>query len=303
MMLKGTELEQLETRKLFRLDTRFRILPKNYGVYGGEMVFDVEDIVCATDTLPFNDYLRARRVALLAAFFWLDNFFDEVIKFVENVGLRRSEWFDAMIETFENAPARIRAYFAEFTEETRNELFPSREACVDFYSDPKNFERLKRGEVGDNLLHKYRAIAGFYTWPETCSELMNGTRRLLEERGVSRGIAGFAELWEDFHRFIDLRHARGSTRQEILASGKAMLRYDIEAWMEAGMPLGAAAFRREEPVMVEFRLGEKSARHMESALNTWTDELRGLTKLVARIQVGTQARECHAARAAAVGAA
>ena len=71
---------------------------------------------------------------------------------------------------------------------------------------------------------------------------MDGTRRLLEDRGASRPIADFAEFWDDLHRFIDLRHARGSTRHEILAPGKAMFRYDIEGWIGAGMPLDTAAF-------------------------------------------------------------
>ncbi|MCX6623467.1 MAG: hypothetical protein NTY38_20855, partial [Acidobacteria bacterium] len=254
------------------------------------------------DTLPFEDYLRARRVALIAGFFWLDNYFDEVVQFVETLGVRRSEWFDAMIEEFENAPAEIRDYLAKFTEETRNELFPSREACVRFYSEPENFERLKRGEVGDNLLHKYRAIAGFYIWPETCSRLMDGTRNLLEDRGLSKRIANFSEFWDAFHRFIDLRHARGFTRAAILDSTKAVLHYDIGEWIEAGMPTDTTPFRREDAELVEFRLSDSSARAMESALSTWTDELRGLTKLLARIQVGTQARECHVVRAAVLRA-
>ncbi len=45
---------------MFQFDTRFRVLPKNFGVYGGEKVFDVEEIVVATDTLTFDDYTAGR---------------------------------------------------------------------------------------------------------------------------------------------------------------------------------------------------------------------------------------------------
>ncbi|MGH9787054.1 MAG: B12-binding domain-containing radical SAM protein, partial [Terriglobia bacterium] len=34
MMLKGAEMETLESRREFGFDTRFRVLPKNFGVYG-----------------------------------------------------------------------------------------------------------------------------------------------------------------------------------------------------------------------------------------------------------------------------
>jgi hypothetical protein len=302
MILKGTVIEQLESRQMFGFKTAFRVLPKNYGVYYGEAVFDTEEIVCATDTLPFPDYLRARRVAFFAAFFWLDPFFDEIIQLVENLGVRRSEWFDAMVVAFENGSEIIRAYLDRFNVESRNELFPSREACLEFYSTPENFERLKRGEVGDNLMHKYRAIAGFYNWSETCACIMNATRKLIEERNLGGRIFNFEEFWPDLHAYFDLRHPRGYKREELLGSHEGVLRYDIGEWLAAGMPLDTLPFRKDEPEAAEFRLSESSTHAMEAALDMWTDELRGLTRLLARIQVGAQKRECHSLRAVALRA-
>ena len=65
ILLKGSELERLDSRRTFKFDTRFRIGPKNFGLYDGEIVFDVEEVVVATDTLSFDDYLRVRQVALI----------------------------------------------------------------------------------------------------------------------------------------------------------------------------------------------------------------------------------------------
>ena len=50
--LKGAELESVESRNLFKFMTRFRVLPKNYAVFEGEKVFDMEVNSTATSMAP-----------------------------------------------------------------------------------------------------------------------------------------------------------------------------------------------------------------------------------------------------------
>jgi radical SAM superfamily enzyme len=45
MLLKGTELESAESRRKFRFESRFRVLPKQFGQYDGQKVFDMDEIV------------------------------------------------------------------------------------------------------------------------------------------------------------------------------------------------------------------------------------------------------------------
>jgi radical SAM superfamily enzyme YgiQ (UPF0313 family) len=293
MMLKGTELETVESRNLFKFQSGFRILPKNFGIYGGEKVFDVEEIVVSTDTLSFDDYLRARKVALASAAFWHDNCFEKVIAFAGTQGVRRSEWLDAILEEMESDPGEISEFLKNFVAETVNELFSSREACIEFYSREENFAKLQSGDVGDNLMHKYRAISSFYIWPAICACAMRATRKLLEARGVDKQIPDFDVFWDDFHRFIDLGHAHGHTTEAILAGAETEMSYDIEGWLAAGSPIDPSSFKLSEPTHVLFRLDDDSARELHAALQSWTDTLKGLTKMVTRIQVVWQERRCH----------
>ena len=293
MMLKGTELETMESRKLFQFRSGFRILPKNFGVYGGERVFDVEEIVCATDTLPFEDYLNARKAALASSAFWHDNYFDKVIAFAGTMGVKRSQWLDAVVEEMENDRGEVRKFLDSFVEETVNELFPTREACVEFYSRDENFAKLERSEVGDNLMHKYRAMASFHIWPAISRCAMETTRKLLVARGVNQCMPDFEAFWEDFHRYIDLGHASGCTTEEILAPQQTEMQYDIAAWLEAGTPVDTTPFRLAYPRRMEFRLDEESALELHAALQSWSDSLKGLTKMVTRIQVAWQERRGH----------
>lgn len=294
MMLKGSEMETLESRRTFGFETRFRILPKNSGVYAGEKVFDVEEIVVSTETLPFEDYVTARKYHLACSVFWNDSWFEEAVRFAEHFGIKRSEWLAAMLPAMEEQKqGSVRKFLDGFTGETVNELYPTREACVEFYNREENFQRLLNGDIGDNLMYKYRALASFHIWPEICSVAMNATRKLLIDRRAHLEIAGFDEFWSDFHRFVRLKHADGRGREEILGLARARMRYDIQRWIADGYPKDPTPYRMQQSEQFEFSLTEEGARELAAALDVWTTSLKGLSKLVTRVQTAWQVRQCR----------
>jgi hypothetical protein len=293
MLLKGAEMETIEARKTFGFDSRFRVLPKNFGIYEDEKVFDIEEIVVATATLPFVDYLTARKYHLTSSVFWNDSWFHSLLRFAQSFGVRASEWWDAMLPAMENGSPAVRKFLDDFVSETTNELFPTREACIDFYAQEHNFKRLQAGEIGDNLMYKYRALASFHIWPEVCAAAMEGTQRLLEERGITSTIPHFEEFWCDFHQFVLLQHAHGRTLGEVLNNATANLRYDIKKWLNDGASSDPSAYRLPELSEFQFCLTEEGARELRAALNVWGEELKGLTKMVTRINVAWQVRECR----------
>ncbi len=293
MMLKGSELEMAESRAEHEMDTRFRVLPKNFGLYGDEKVFDVDEIVVATDTLSFDEYIRCRKYALASSVFWNNSWFDDLVNLVQSFGLKPSEWLAAIADGLDQAEGVVSDLVAEFEAETRGELFPSREALVAFYSQEDNFQQLCEGEIGDNLMYKYRARASFFAWPEVCATAMDTTRRLLLERGAADAIPEFDELWQDLHSYLEHKHAHGTTPDTILAPVHTSLRYDVSAWLEAGMPHDTARFRFAKPQRFVFELPPESAREIQGLFDVWTTSLKGLTKGVTRIRTGAQIRACR----------
>jgi radical SAM superfamily enzyme YgiQ (UPF0313 family) len=293
MMLKGSEMEKLESRELFKFDTRFRVLPRNFGTFDDKRVFDVEEIIVATDTLPFEDYLTCRKYHLVSSVFWNDDWFAPVVSFCNAHGIRNSEWWLAMLPALEDGDSEVRGFLDSFVGETEGELFRSREECVEFYSRDENFEKLGLGEIGDNLMYRYRAIASFFIWPAICTAAMNASRRLLEEKGLTDSVPDFHQFWSDFHTWVMLSHATGRTPEEILSRAEAPLHYDFPAWIDAGMPSNPAAFRLASPMKFTFELTQDGATELAKALAVWTAHIRGLSKLVTRIRVTSQVRHCR----------
>ncbi len=295
MMLKGSELETLQTRKQFSFKTGFRVLPKNFGIYGDEKVFDIEEIVTETDTMSFQDYLQARKYALVSVAFWHNNDLDAALDFAERLGVKRSEWLDRTLAAIEAPASPLRPFLDNFVRETEGELFPTKEACIEFYSREENFQRLLAGEVGENLMHKHNALSSFHVWPAICQTGMEVTRQLLVEGGGAQQIPNFEEFWSEFSRFMELRHAWGFTEEQILSSVWATLRYDFSQWLANGSPTDPTPFRLAEPTEMEFELTPGGKQGLSSALKVWTTHIKGLTKMVTRLKVVWQVRECRPA--------
>lgn len=292
MMLKGAEMETIESREMFKFDTRFRVLPKNFGIYGEQKVFDVEEIIVATDTLPYEDYITSRKWHLVSSVFWNDQWFEDVARYTRGLGIKNSEWWSAMLPAMENGSAAVQGFLADFVGETNGELFPTRASCVEFYSRDENFERLARGEIGDNLMYRYRAIASFFLWREICDCAMAATRQLLLERGIAQDIPDFEAFWADFSLYTRHKHASGSERSVLLEPVRASLRYDIAGWLMQESLGDPAEYRLPAPRDVVFRLTDEARRELSAALSVWTLHIKGLTKMVTRINVAWQVREC-----------
>jgi radical SAM superfamily enzyme YgiQ (UPF0313 family) len=294
MMLKGSELEKAESRRMFSFETRFRVLPKNFGDYGDRRVVDLEEIVVATETLRFEDYVKARKYALASSVFWNDGWFEEAVRFVQKLGAARSACWAAMLPAMERAEGSVRALLEDFVRETVGELFPTREACIEFYLRPENFKRLCDGEIGDNLMYKYRAKASFHYWKEICAVGMSALRELAVSCDARQKIDRFDDLWEELTRYVELRHADGKDEASILSPARTSFHYDIAAWIADGTPFDTEPYRSHQARPYLFRLSEESAHEFEAALKVWTTNLKGLTKLVTRIQLAWQVRACMA---------
>ncbi len=293
MLLRGADMETRESREQFKFKTRYRVLPKNFGEYGGEKVFDIEEIIVASDTLPYEDYITCRKHHMTFSVFWNDSWFADVVTVAGQFGVKRSEWLKAMLAAMEQDDGPVGQFLNEFVDETHGELFETREACIDHYASPENFEQLRNGRIGDNLMYKYRAIASFFLWNEVCDLAMDATRTMLLARGARDAVADFDQLWRDLHDYIRVKHATGTDIDQLVQPIELQLTHDIPAWIEAGAPLETTPYRLPQPQTFVFRVTSGGARELDAAMKVWTTATIGLSKLVTRIKVSAQVRECE----------
>jgi radical SAM superfamily enzyme YgiQ (UPF0313 family) len=292
MMLKGSDMESLASRDECKFEVKYRLGPKNFGEYGGEKVFDLEEIVVSTDALSFPDYLTCRKHHLTFSIFWNDSWFSDVVALASRCGVPASEWLSEMLSAMERDGGEAGRLLEKFVDETKGEIFDSAEACEQFYSDPTRFDELCRGQIGDNLMYKYRALASFFFWEAICRLAMQATKQLLVANGAALRFQDFEGVWDEFAQYVELRHAASTDIVELKRPMPARFNYDIPAWLTAGAPYETDSFRSPEPRGYVFQLNDEGARELEGALLVWTPKALGLSKLIARIRYTAQVRDC-----------
>tara|TARA_B100000315_G_scaffold93130_1_gene85662 strand:- start:226 stop:2277 length:2052 start_codon:yes stop_codon:yes gene_type:complete len=291
MLLKGSEIASQESRNEFGFKIKFRLSPRCFGTYGGKTVFDLEEIVVATKSLSFDAYIHARKHHLGYMVFWSQTWFKDLFSFAQNVGIKNSTCMKAIVEEMNSYDGPIHRFMLEFIEETKGELFSTPEECFKYYAEDKRFEKLVSGELGDNLLNKYRATASFLIWPEICKLATRVVKKLIKINGSNSLDSDFELFWEDLSRYVEYSHACGQSLDDILLPVSCSLQYDISRWVADGWPKTLSLYKLETPKTFLFKLSESGAKEIHDAIETWSVDLRGLTKVARYLKRTSQVRQ------------
>lgn len=169
MMLPGSELARPECRQRYRMKTRFRVMPRNFGCYrfAHEQFAcgEIEEICVANDTLSFSDYVTCREFNLTVELFYNGGVFEELIQFLKWKNVRPSQFLEAVHEhILTEASSVLTEIYTGFRRETIHALSLSPEELLDQLADPRAVQQYISEEKGNNELFKYRALGFFIIW-------------------------------------------------------------------------------------------------------------------------------------------
>ena len=137
-------------------------------------------------------------------------------------------------------------------EQSQTELFDSFEEAYEFYSRPKNFSKLKSGEIGDNLIRRFRggvfltkAIPAI-NLAYDCLEEMAAGKNTDEEISALRK----ARQW-----VLETRDVSNVLGKEKFKHKPDLLRfkYDFQEWYDAG-PKGSPLIEFKHPTIYKTRM-------------------------------------------------
>jgi len=203
MMLLGTDMASPATREAFALETRYRVVPGNAGVYefGGESIpaVELEEIIVATKDMPFEDYLSCRVMNLIVDTYLNNGLFEEILEAVRAMGLSVFDILEHIHAHPELNPPVIAAIFASYLDATANDLFETRAEAEALVADTARFNAYLEGGGGGNELQDH--IAMLYEELEAVSHVLTrSVSRLLGERGM--GSPALVEYFEALREFI-----------------------------------------------------------------------------------------------------
>jgi len=163
MMLCGAELGRDAAIKKFDMESKFRILPKQFGEYRKKKVFEIEQVCVSTNTMNFENYLICRNYSFILKVL-TQQIFAPIQKLAQKFDL---SWYEITREVAnvldnKNYTGNFKKLYDGFCNESFTELFESKEKAETFYNKPENYEALVQGDIGENLSEKYVGQAFLY---------------------------------------------------------------------------------------------------------------------------------------------
>lgn len=266
MLLHGAPISNPESRRRWSFDTRFRVVARNVGDYTGAPVIEVEEMVVATPTLTFEDYFELRVFHLLLTIFFYEGNFAEAFALARGRGISAFDLIVRMASLLDRAPRGFRTLVGDFVRESREELFPTREACIAW--GRVNFAGLVEGRVGGNLLSKYSMLGRFYSTEESLD--------LLERTIESASGDGDPE---ELRAVID--HLRAVLLRAPFADSLAhqpewTSSYDVAAWAQSGYAAALEQHRIPGGRRFVARIEPERRALITSRLATFGEHVAGL---------------------------
>jgi len=154
--LNGTYLASKECREQYKMQTKFRILPRQFGEYLDKKYFEVEEVCVATNTMSFDDYLEIRGFSLILSFF-SNELFDVIHRHLKELNINRYDYFYHIWESIKSGKDRfLLETYKRYMVEVKEELWDSKDAIYDYFTKQENYKKLPSGSRGDNLIRKYK---------------------------------------------------------------------------------------------------------------------------------------------------
>jgi len=213
ILLPGSELELERKREEFGMRTRFRASPRCYGIYslGEEEIpaIEIEEVCVTNRTMSFEDYVECRVFTLVIELFYNDGLNRAMFRLLNEHGIDNYRFLRSVLGHRDRMPGSIREIFRQFEEETRGELWESREALVGWAKRDRNLERFVNHEYGRNVVFAAKSICYLRFMADLLAYSYETARELLEgvdfEEKTRREVY---RLLDDMKLFATLRSDR-----------------------------------------------------------------------------------------------
>ncbi|MDA2909528.1 hypothetical protein MYX04_01200 [Nitrospiraceae bacterium AH_259_D15_M11_P09] len=281
MMLPGTELALQETRVKYDMQIKYRALPRCFGHYrlGTESVTnaEIEEICVSLNTLSFDDYVYCRKFHLIVTCFYNDGVFQGLLKLLRDLNISRFAWLKAILD--HKFTGELADLFHNFIAETKEELWDSKEDLVAFTRKEENIEKYISGELGANLLFKYKGLAITKHLKALADVARATVEKVISENGRFDGKA--VALVNDVLLYE-------VARKSDLFSGDYQpryceLRYDVEKFMASPVGIDLSEFSFPVPCLFRFVHDDEQKSIIDRNINLYGRDTLGVSRILSKV--------------------
>ena len=281
MLLNGSEMNTPKDRERFGFKTKFRIVPRDFGVLSnGKKVCEIEEIVIGSDSLSFDEFLELRLIGFVL---WVSNqgiVFDALLKFLREKNVDVFDLFHNMAKNHHDAPNSIKEIFDSFIKSTKNELWDSTEDIKEFIQEDENYNKLVSGESGFNVIQYHHAWILTEFMDEWIDYTIKNCQKLLDEKNSSIKLSREFEDIANFCRGIGHNPLK-IDRME--TNPKYQFTFDIVNWLEDKSEKDLELFKMDKMREITFMYTEEQNKIIQDDIDFNGDTLIGKTKALKAI--------------------
>jgi len=284
MMLNGTKFQEPAYKNKYEYKTKFRIVPLNFGEYDGHKVMDYEEVGIETKDLSFQEYLDARAISLLVESLHNGRPFNEFFKYAEIYKIQPASMLEILHNNISEAPEDVKKVINNFINETESELWESGEQLVEHYRKEENYQKLKRGEVGGNLIYKYKALnlvkCGL-SWVDFFEkQLFEAIKR------KKPSMKSFVNLKNEISEIANFSRLKLNGLFDVnsdLSPMKSKFKYDIVRWIDERKNESLENYQFDTKKDLNFEFSEDQIRMREDYFKRYGTSINSISKIVTRV--------------------
>ena len=284
MLLEGTVLATDEERNRWEIGTQYRVVPRCFGVYNFKdrevLSVEFEEVCVYTNTLPHEDYLECRSLALTMGLFYQDRILFELYGFLGTLGIRPSSLLAILHERRMSLNPALTELFQSFDEATASELWEDPAELERFTkTGPETIARYVAGELGNNVLFRHRAIALLDLVDDIHEVAFEVAREVVKEAAP--------DSFEENSGYLDdLRRFSADRKRNMFELGTEIeeeFSYDFRQLLLddfASQPV-----HLKEPFRIRFSQSAEQVEMINDQIAVQGEDLNGIAKVVSRIPV------------------
>ncbi|MCC4241916.1 B12-binding domain-containing radical SAM protein [Thalassospira povalilytica] len=284
MLLPGSELDDAETREKFGLVTKYRAIPRCFGIFdiAGERFAEgeIEEVVVETNTMSFEEYVECRVYSLLIVLINNDGYFALARKLLNDNGIGMFEVIEHIYDRQSTIPEKLKIIIDSFRAETRSELWDNQDDLAHALNSPEQVKHYIDGEVGNNVLYRHKSMAIIQAFKEIGAIMGDAVETLL-----TRKLGNLNPHQKQFVR--ELMVWCTSYAIDVLDGAAEPpvhdFHFDLEAIIEKNQ-FGSITSAGEART-IRFIQDEGQQTMAQWYLNTYGTELTGLTRLLTRVNL------------------
>ena len=284
ILFKGAELDTLQERKKWGFKTKFRILPKDFTTLcSGKKVLEIEEVVIATNTLSFDEYVKIRVLAFLLSVTNIGIIYDAILKYIQQKKIGVFELIERMSKNYDTE--NIYSIIDSYKKSTINELWDSPEEIEKYYQDDENYAKLLDEQEGFNVIqhHQIKVISKLMIeWTEFT---INQAEKLLHEHGFQDKQTKI-EL-DDITNYCKGLSTNVLGKDRMNTNPNFDFLHDVQNWVYDENEKPISEFRFSTKTNVVFKLKTEQYKTIQNALETYPNSIVGLSQAFKTFSIHT----------------